>query len=156
MIPQILSRLFIVWIVFPLVPAAVGEGGWNAWLTKLPIINVCLVCWAVTEVVRYSFYTMGKDLTFLKHLRYNLFLVLYPLGVTCEMLSIAHSCFHVKYDFAPENKPMTTVMPNSVNFTFKYEWAIYICLVIYGSEFPKLFGHMLRQRAKIYAEKGKQ
>ena len=46
-------------------------------------------------------------------------------------------------------------MPNKVNFTFKYQWMIYICAIVYSLEFPKLFSHMLRQRAKIYSEKPK-
>ena len=91
----------------------------------------------------------------LKHLRYNLFLVLYPVGVSCELLSITHSCLHVKNDFAPGAQPLTLTMPNRVNFVFKYEWSIWICLVVYASEFPKLFTHMLRQRARVYAEREK-
>ena len=155
-IPQILSRLFIVWVVFPLVPSpsATPIGTVDTTLKSLPVINGTLVCWAVTEVIRYAFYTF-KDMAVLKHLRYNLFLVLYPLGVSCELLSIAHSCLHVKHDFTPGNQPLTLTMPNTVNFIFKYEWSIWICLLVYSVEFPKLFTHMMRQRSKVYAIKSK-
>ena len=117
-------------------------------MQTLPLINGAILCWAITEVIRYSFYTF-KNVSILKHLRYNLFLVLYPLGVSCELLCVLHSCYAVS-NMAPEDKYYTLVVPNAANFTFKYEWTIVIFVLVYLDGFPKLFMHMLRQRAKIY------
>ena len=141
-----------MWIVFPLVPnsSAVQTSTIVYALKSIPSINGVLVCWSVTEVVRYSFYTL-KDAEILKHLRYNLFLVLYPFGVSFELISVTQSCFYVANLPAAE-KPLTLTMPNKYNFIYKYEWTVYVIFLIYLSEFPKLFNHMLRQRAKIYTK----
>ena len=117
----------------------------------IPAINICVFCWAITEVVRYSFYTF-KDSEILKILRYNLFLILYPLGVSGELLTILHSCQHIANDYPDNLKPLTLVMPNKFNITVKYEWSVYVLILVYASEFPKLFKHMLRQRAKMYEQ----
>ncbi|RPA87177.1 protein-tyrosine phosphatase-like protein, partial [Ascobolus immersus RN42] len=46
------------------------------------------LAWSISEVVRYSFYVSnliyGKPLGFVQWARYNLFIVLYPLGAGCE------------------------------------------------------------------------
>ena len=46
-----------------------------------------LFAWSVTEVVRYSYFVLsllGQVPPFLVWLRYNLFFVLYPLGIGSE------------------------------------------------------------------------
>lgn len=46
-----------------------------------------LLAWSVTEVIRYPFYVLsllGKEVYLLDWLRYNTFLVLYPLGAGSE------------------------------------------------------------------------
>ncbi|RXM32863.1 Vacuolar protein sorting-associated protein 16-like [Acipenser ruthenus] len=50
-----------------------------------------VVAWTVTEIIRYSFYTFSllNHLPYLiKWARYTLFIVLYPMGVTGELLTI--------------------------------------------------------------------
>ena len=52
--PQILSRLLLVFLVFPLVPLASES---QFWLAKQPIIQVAVLAWAITEPIRFSYYT---------------------------------------------------------------------------------------------------
>jgi len=81
---QIMSRLFILHMVFPLV-----EKG------HFSIYMACL-CWSFTEVTRFTFYSLKELDMFNYHnlfalivgfFRYNSFIVLYPIGVTGELLS---------------------------------------------------------------------
>jgi hypothetical protein len=81
--PQIVSRLFILHMIFPLVES------------EHFCIFVATICWAVTEVTRFTFYTL-KELNLFKvsnplaeligHMRYNSFIFLYPIGVSGELI----------------------------------------------------------------------
>lgn len=79
---QVASRVLLVRVV-EFVPACHDL---NPWL-------YCMVfAWSLTEVVRYMFYALnlvGVNLYPLKWLRYTMFLVLYPLGVSGEV-----GCMH--------------------------------------------------------------
>jgi very-long-chain (3R)-3-hydroxyacyl-CoA dehydratase len=53
-----------------------------------------LIAWSLTEVVRYSYFTFalnGYIPSILTWLRYNLFFVLYPLGISSEMALVYKS-----------------------------------------------------------------
>ena len=50
--------------------------------------------WAITEIVRYSFYalTLINAVPYaLKYLRYSLFLVLYPTGISSELVCTVYA-----------------------------------------------------------------
>jgi very-long-chain (3R)-3-hydroxyacyl-CoA dehydratase len=54
---------------------------------KNPLFTTMLLAWSVTEVIRYPFYVLnllGTEWYPLNWLRYNTFLVLYPLGAGSE------------------------------------------------------------------------
>lgn len=77
---QVASRLLLVWGIVYIFPS---ETAGTSTYTRM------LIAWSVTEVVRYSFftaslYTNGQVPAFLTWLRYNLFFVLYPLGIYSE------------------------------------------------------------------------
>lgn len=81
---QVASRLLLVWGVVEAVPA-VGRS---------PFYSSMLVAWAVTEVVRYSFFVMnlqGDVPAPLAWLRYNTFFVLYPVGIASELALVAQA-----------------------------------------------------------------
>ena len=152
-LPQILSRLFIVFVVFPLVePQLKNPTSWEA----LGIF-LCVICWSLTEVIRFGLYFMkplvSDDFIVAKifgHFRYNLFILAYPLGVTGEMISLYFSYIQLKQ--TPINKrPLTIHMPNQWNFVFDLESFIFILPVIYLIGFPQLYIHMIRQRARFYS-----
>lgn len=82
--PQIMSRIVLVHMIFPLVE----EGHWSIFLA--------VMCWSFAEIVRFSFYALKEmDIcvytTYLGRpvatVRYNLFIVNYPLGVSSELFS---------------------------------------------------------------------
>ena len=62
------------------------------------------MCWSITEIVRFMFYTLKQlnwDMSWrnpigniVGHLRYNLFIVLYPLGVSGELV-----CFYKTWQY---------------------------------------------------------
>ncbi|KNG52404.1 3-hydroxy acyl-CoA dehydratase [Stemphylium lycopersici] len=100
-----------------------------------PAYSTMLLAWSVTEVIRYSYFVFSLSGVgvpkFWTWLRYNTFLVLYPLGIASE-------CWLV-YQAIP--------LASQRNELFGYAfWAI---LAIYVPGSYVLFSHMLAQRRKI-------
>lgn len=78
---QVFSRLLLVWPVV------------NTWpfLALSPFYSSMLVAWSVTEVVRYSYFALsltGALPSFLTWLRYSMFYILYPMGITSECMLV--------------------------------------------------------------------
>ncbi|KAL1411248.1 hypothetical protein Q8F55_002199 [Vanrija albida] len=74
---QVFSRLWAVWGVVELVPSTHAH----------PLFTTMLLAWSVTETIRYPFYALALfniEVYALDWLRYNTFLVLYPLGASSE------------------------------------------------------------------------
>lgn len=100
-----------------------------------PAYSTMLLAWSVTEVIRYSYFVFNLSGVGVPKLwtwlRYNTFLVLYPLGVASE-------CWLVWRASGPAGER---------NELFKYGlWAI---LGVYVPGFYVLFTHMLKQRARL-------
>ena len=60
---QIISRIYVLLVIFPNVPA-----------DSRFLISLTIVIWAQSEIIRFAFYTVKKN-DFIAWLRYNLFLV---------------------------------------------------------------------------------
>jgi len=76
---QVSSRIFIIWGHTHWVPAC--QAHWS--------IFMMVLSWSITEVVRYTFYflaLLGNVPYPVFWLRYSLFMVLYPTGITGEIL----------------------------------------------------------------------
>ncbi|KAJ3499808.1 hypothetical protein NLJ89_g10056 [Agrocybe chaxingu] len=74
---QVSSRLFLVWGVAEQFPEVRSN----------PLYTSMVLAWAMTEVIRYSFYAcnlLGSNPYPLLYLRYTTFFVLYPLGASSE------------------------------------------------------------------------
>ncbi|KAI0066076.1 PTPLA-domain-containing protein [Artomyces pyxidatus] len=74
---QVASRLYLVWGIADKYPAAQAS----------PLYASMVLSWAVTEVIRYTFYAgslVGAEPSFLVWLRYTTFYVLYPTGAGSE------------------------------------------------------------------------
>ncbi|XP_023934410.2 very-long-chain (3R)-3-hydroxyacyl-CoA dehydratase hpo-8 [Bicyclus anynana] len=112
-----------------------------------PGLPLCLFAWSVTEIIRYAYYALNlvkavpQQLTFL---RYSTFLILYPLGITGELLCMYHSL-----DEIAEKQLFTVSMPNKWNFIFNYYYFLIFYMLLYIPFFPYLYGHMLKQRSKM-------
>ena len=79
---QVASRLVIVWGVVDQFPTETS--------TSLFYCSM-LVAWAATEVVRYSYFVLnirGSVPGFMTWLRYNMFYVLYPVGISSEAVLV--------------------------------------------------------------------
>eukprot|EP00347_Sterkiella_histriomuscorum_P003361 403364588 len=145
--PQYVSRIFVVYGVFPYVANPDGQYS----------IILCVLMWSTIEVIRFSFYTV-KQYQFLAdspiavllgYIRYNTFIPVYPTGVSGELLAVYHAVQTIQYMLI---KPYTIRMPNQWNFAFDYQLYLTITPLFYILGFPGLYMHMFRQRAKFHKE----
>lgn len=125
-------------------------------------IYMACICWSVTEVTRFTLYALknaGVDMTFntfadlVSHARYNFFIVLYPVGITGELLCCFKTWQYFKNLPQGAERPWWSSypLPNRYNFSFNYEDAIFwIIPTLYILFFPGLYMHMWGQRAKHY------
>lgn len=128
-VAQVSSRLLIVLGIFQVLP-------------ETPIAQsspyvILLFAWSITEVVRYLFYY--TNLVFKNGapkliilLRYNLFWILYPMGVCSELLMI--------YSSLP--------LAESI-YGIYYKYTLVFGMLTYVPGFPVLFFHMISQRKKV-------
>mmetsp|Transcript_29590 Transcript_29590/g.47073 ORF Transcript_29590/g.47073 Transcript_29590/m.47073 type:complete len:776 (+) Transcript_29590:85-2412(+) len=83
---QVGSRLAVVYMY--MIPSSASNGHWSLYL--------CTTAWALVEIPRYLFYAVAlnykdephKINSILFFLRYHLFIVLYPSGITGELLQM--------------------------------------------------------------------
>lgn len=125
---QVSSRIFILILINLLfgkeIPHYFGING----------LHLAIGAWSVTEIIRYAYYLMlllKKELKWLTFCRYTFFIVLYPIGVTGELL--------ILWSWATQG-----------GFGF-YQWEIWfmgVVAVLYILFFPQMYRHMWKQRAK--------
>uniref|UniRef100_A0A0R3RWK6 Very-long-chain (3R)-3-hydroxyacyl-CoA dehydratase n=1 Tax=Elaeophora elaphi TaxID=1147741 RepID=A0A0R3RWK6_9BILA len=134
---QVFSRVSLVWLLLYKVASAQASTG----------VLLLLVAWSVTEVVRYSYYGLALiNAVSSLHtwLRYSLFIVLYPLGVTGELLVILAALPEVGV-----KKHYTVEMPNVSNIGFSFWWYLIVYIILYIPGFPQMYMYMLQQRKKV-------
>ncbi|MCJ1284088.1 hypothetical protein MMC26_003419 [Xylographa opegraphella] len=127
---QVFSRVLLVWGIVAPWPAATGPS---------PFYSGMLLAWAVTEVIRYSYFVAnlrgdGDVPPALVWLRYNTFYVLYPLGIGCEM-----GCVYLASRAARSRATKLLL------------WDV---LVLYVPAGYVMYTHMMKQRRKVI--RGKQ
>lgn len=90
------------------------------------------------------------------HLRYNLFIVLYPVGVSGELICVFKTWQYFKA-LSPESpRPFWTYfpLPNKLNISFVFEDVTALVIpLIYTIFFPGLYMHMIAQRSKHYNQR---
>lgn len=138
---QVFSRILVLWGGLELGSKSVTEDYFASQM---------IAAWAASEILRYSFYFLGllgkesipKLLTWA---RYSGFMVLYPLGITGEIV-----CLYNALPFIKANRPYTVTMPNAQNFAFDYYgfvWFTLLGMYPYGSWV--MYTYMLSQRRKV-------
>uniref|UniRef100_A0A2A4IV79 Very-long-chain (3R)-3-hydroxyacyl-CoA dehydratase n=1 Tax=Heliothis virescens TaxID=7102 RepID=A0A2A4IV79_HELVI len=143
-LPQVYSRVFLVCGCLLATEAAPVSPG-------LPL---CILAWSITEIIRYAYYTLNlincvpQTLLFM---RYSTFLILYPIGITGELLCMYHSL-----DEVVEKQLLTISMPNTWNVAFNYYYFLVFYMFLYIPIFPFLYGHMLAQRRKMLGNDAKK
>jgi len=81
---QVMSRLFLIHVVT--LRSTEAQAHWSLYLM--------IVSWSLVEIPRYLFYTLALHLdaanipSLLFKLRYSLFMILYPSGITGEMIQM--------------------------------------------------------------------
>ncbi|XP_061648800.1 very-long-chain (3R)-3-hydroxyacyl-CoA dehydratase 2 [Phyllopteryx taeniolatus] len=134
---QVMSRVFLTWAVTHSVREVQSENS----------VLLFVSAWTVTEIIRYSFYTFSllNHLPYLiKWARYTLFIVLYPMGVSGELLTIYAALPHVQ-----KMGLYSVTLPNKYNFSFDYHTFLILVMISYIPLFPQLYFHMIRQRKKV-------
>ncbi|XP_010076276.1 PREDICTED: very-long-chain (3R)-3-hydroxyacyl-CoA dehydratase 2 [Pterocles gutturalis] len=134
---QVMSRVFLTWAVTHSVKEVQSEDS----------VLLFVVAWTITEIIRYSFYTFSllNHLPYLiKWARYTLFIVLYPMGVSGELLTI-----YAALPFVRQSGLYSISLPNKYNFSFDYYTFLILVMISYIPIFPQLYFHMLHQRRKV-------
>lgn len=110
---QVSSRLFISWVI------AYNHKLHNVYLT------VMLIVWNISDLIRYLFYILRGKI--LKTLRYNAFLLLYPVGIGLEV-----------------------TLTNIVYLRYEgyVAWCYAAIMILYLPLFPYLYYHMIKQRKR--------
>lgn len=106
-----------------------------------------LFAWSITEIIRYANYTLNLLNAvpyILVWLRYSTFTVLYPLGVTGELL-----CMYCAKQETLETGMWSISMPNQFNVIFSYSYFLLFVMLLYIPLFPQLYLHMISQRKKV-------
>lgn len=134
---QVFSRVMVVCGV--LMPTLEGRTG--------PGLPLALLAWSVTEIIRYLYYALNIANVmphFLVWLRYTTFIILYPIGVTGELL-----CFYGAQNEVSKTDMWTIGLPNPLNFSFHYRHFLIFIMLLYIPLFPQMYLHMFSQRRKI-------
>ncbi|KAI1696667.1 protein tyrosine phosphatase-like protein, PTPLA domain-containing protein [Ditylenchus destructor] len=135
---QVFSRIIVVWLILFKVESSRSSIG----------VPMLLVAWSVTEVIRYSFYalTLLKNVPFLlTWMRYTLFIVLYPLGASGEVITMISALPEIA-----EMKHFTfSGMPSGLNLGLVFYCFVIILCLAYIPGFPMLYGYMFVQRKKV-------
>ena len=125
----------------------------SIWLT-LPIMMFCTV-----ESFRYGFYYLkqvnmdeGTQIgTIFGWLRFNLFLVCYPIGAFSEVVVLLNAAKEVA---KTSPKKYSIEMPNPYNFAFDMEYFMYFGIVCYVLVFPQIYMYLVAQRKNYFRSLG--
>lgn len=116
---QIFSRLLVVWGVLVPVPEARSSLG----------VPLLLFAWGLAELTRYAYYALNVY-NILPHFvtwcRYSFFILLYPIGVTGELLTIFSSLEPIR-----ERQLFSWPMPNPINFAAHYDHFLIVVMLSY-------------------------
>ncbi|CAF0738752.1 unnamed protein product [Adineta ricciae] len=135
---QIISRVFLVWGVANYIPHAQHTTG----------IFLAVTAWSITEIIRYAYYALNLlqiSPQWLTWCRYTFFIVLYPMGVTGELLTIVKAMRTI-YPELVRNR-YSILLPNKMNFGLDYFYFLVVVVLAY-LYFPTMYKHMFTQRAK--------
>jgi len=134
---QVASRLFSVWCIAARFPSA----------QRSPFYASMVLSWALTEVIRYTFYAaslVGWEFAPLLWARYSTFFVLYPTGAGSEALvNLATLPISVA-----SGGSWFSILPFA-------QWDAYALLrgVLFVAWWPGLYpmyAHMIKQRRKVF------
>lgn len=122
-----------------------------------PVFFLCLMCFTIVEIARYGanfFQTIGmkdcKTAKILAEIRWNSFLVCYPLGGSLE------SVMHLEAVPALRSMnpmPLSITMPNAANFAFNFSYVLLLMPLLVAFGLPKNYMYLLGKRKQYYQQK---
>lgn len=117
------------------------------------VVYFLFMAWALVETIRYPFYVVSlfrKKFYWLSWLRYSCWVVLYPVGLTCEGLIVFKSI-----PLVAKSGILSISLPNSMNFAFSFSYFlwIYIILLIFGGSYMMKHLRILRARKLGYRKR---
>ncbi|CAK9293904.1 unnamed protein product [Gordionus sp. m RMFG-2023] len=135
---QLFGRLFIVWVTF-YEPYQVTSDLGSFFI---------ILAWSITENIRYSYYAWtiynSNTLPYLMiWLRYNAFIVLYPIGVLGEVLTTVSA-----WDYLSAWSLYPIQYESSIIY-FNMAHLVLILTIPYFIGFFFLYTYMLKQRKKV-------
>ena len=112
------------------------------------MLALTAVSWGLVEVPRYGYYyaaLLGTPPSWLTWLRYSLFIVLYPSGISGEI-----GCLWNSLDYIRDHHVGDWALPNAHNLVFRWYIALWVILVVvYPPGGYIMYTHMLKQRSKV-------
>ena len=122
-----------------------------------PVFFLCLVCFTIVEISRYGVgflqcIGMKESLPakLLFEVRWNAFLVCYPVGATLE--SVMHwEAVPVLQGMNP--MPYSMTMPNNMNFSFNMSYFLVILPLLMAYQVPQNYKYLLVKRKQYYDNK---
>jgi very-long-chain (3R)-3-hydroxyacyl-CoA dehydratase len=129
---QLLARIYILILIYSILLSNLFNPIHEYFET---ILITLLVVWCIAEIIRYSYYIIilyHKKISVIIWLRYNAFIILYPIGVFLE--------FYIIY------------MAYKLNSFLPVKIFLVISIIVYIIYFPKLYRHLLQQRKKTLSK----
>lgn len=139
---QIVGRLLVINLLIDPEPRLHKEG----------VLFLLYFIWSSIELIRYPYYitqVCNIKVPLLKWLRYNIWIVSYPIGFTCEAIVM-----YTSIPYLEESKRFSVSMPNAYNFSFSFATVIRVFLLT--CMFPLavfLMTHMYRAKVKKFSSK---
>ncbi|KAH7636669.1 protein tyrosine phosphatase-like protein [Dermatophagoides farinae] len=117
-------------------------------------VPMLLIAWCIAECTRYAYYALNiyDAVPYIcTWLRYTLFIVLYPIGVSGELFTTYAALRPIR-----QQKFLSFDLPNKLNFSFHYDVYCIIFMLSYIHFFPQLYLYMFGQRKKIIGSSKQQ
>ena len=124
----------MLFYILPLVPEA----------DPYNFISAMALIWAQSEVIRFVYYTFRSLQTgLIGTLRYNLFIVLQPIGAITEIVTLIYVYSFVTDQIKNERElPLSFYMPNWYNLEIHFAWVIWVVVALFISGAPVTNSHL--------------
>lgn len=147
---QVFSRVWVLWAIMDVAPPA---------QTTIFFVMAC-TSWALVEVPRYLYYALNllDSVPYpIFWLRYSLFAILYPTGITGELgCSYYAGLFLYQTRKYVWGKPFLNVSNIQISAIENLEVSLLLFIIIVALTYipggPKMYGHMLRTRRKQFRQ----
>nr|XP_015311101.2 very-long-chain (3R)-3-hydroxyacyl-CoA dehydratase 1 isoform X2 [Macaca fascicularis] len=136
-------KFFQTFALLEIVHCLIGIVPTSVLVTGVQVSSRIFMVWLITHSIKPEVEALdNKELGL--SFRYNFFIILYPVGVAGELLTIYAALPYVK-----KTGMFSIRLPNKYNVSFDYYYFLLITMASYIPLFPQLYFHMLRQRRKV-------